>query len=88
MDWLLCSWDSPSKNTRVGCHALLEGIFLTQGSNPHLLRLLPWQVGSLPLVPPGMGDTVRSKYRMKVISLSALEKLIIYLIVSYATEHF
>ena len=28
------------------------GIFLTQGSNPHLLCLLLWQVGSLPLVPP------------------------------------
>ena len=25
------------KNSRVGCHVLLQGIFLTQGSNPHLL---------------------------------------------------
>ena len=32
---------------------LLQGIFLTQGRNPHLLRLLHWQEGSLPLVPPG-----------------------------------
>ena len=30
------SWDSPGKNTGVGCHALLQGIFLTQGSNLHL----------------------------------------------------
>ena len=29
--------DSPGKNTAVGCHALLQGIFLTQGSNPALL---------------------------------------------------
>ena len=29
--------DSPGKNTGVSCHALLYGIFLTQGSNPHLL---------------------------------------------------
>ena len=29
-----------------------RGIFLTQGLNLHLLRLLHWQVGSLPLVPP------------------------------------
>ena len=43
---------SPGKNTGVGCHALLQGIFPTQGSNPGLLRLLHWQVGSLPLVPP------------------------------------
>ena len=27
--------DSIGKNTGVGCHALLQGIFLTQGSNPH-----------------------------------------------------
>ena len=32
-------WDSPGKNTGVGCHFLLQGIFQTQGSNPDLLRL-------------------------------------------------
>ena len=40
-------------NTGVGSHVLLQGIFLTQGSNPHLLHLLHWQAGSLPLVPAG-----------------------------------
>ena len=40
------------------CSALLQGIFLTQGSNPHVLCLLHWQVGPLPLAPPG-------NYRMK-----------------------
>ena len=44
---------SPGRNTRVGCHGLLQGIFLTQGLNPCLLCLLHWQVGSLPLEPPG-----------------------------------
>ena len=39
----------PSKNTGVGCHFLLQGIFLTQGSNPSLLH---WQMASLPLVLP------------------------------------
>ena len=29
-------WDSPGKNTGVGCHTLLQGIFPTQGSNPSL----------------------------------------------------
>ena len=29
-------WDSPGKNTGVGCHFLLQGIFPTQGSNPGL----------------------------------------------------
>ena len=37
---LLCPWDFPGKNTGVGCHFLLRRIFLTQGSNPHLLNLL------------------------------------------------
>ena len=49
---LLCPWDSPGKNTGVGCHALLQGIFSIQGSNLHLLCLLHWQAGSLPLVIP------------------------------------
>ena len=35
---LLCPWDSPGKNTGVGCHFLLQGLFLTQGSNSHLLH--------------------------------------------------
>ena len=30
--------DPPGKNTGVGCHFLLQGIFLTQGSNPGLLH--------------------------------------------------
>ena len=50
---LLCPWDSPGKNTGVGCHPLLQGIFPTQESNPCLLGLLHWQAGPLPLVPPG-----------------------------------
>ena len=37
---LLCPWDFPSKNTGMGFHALLQGIFLTQGLNPRLLHLL------------------------------------------------
>ena len=39
-------WDSPGKNTGVGCHALFQGTFPTQGSNPSFLSLLHWQVGS------------------------------------------
>ena len=35
---LLCPWDSPGKNTGVGCHALLQGTFPTLGSNPGLLH--------------------------------------------------
>ena len=35
---LLCSWNSLGKNTRVGCHSLLQAIFPTQGLNPGLLH--------------------------------------------------
>ena len=45
---LFCPWDSSGKDTGVGWHALLQGIFPTQGSNLHLLCLLHWQVDSLP----------------------------------------
>jgi len=43
---LLCPWDFLDKNTGAGCHFLLQGIFLTQGSNP---RLLHQQADSLSL---------------------------------------
>ena len=48
-------WDFPGRNTGVGCHFLLQGIFPTQGLNPHLLH---WQHLSLKdktnfLKPPG-----------------------------------
>ena len=33
---LFCPWDAPGKNNEVGCHSLLQGIFLTQGLNPGL----------------------------------------------------
>ena len=40
---LLCPWNSPGKNTGVGSHSLLQGIFLTQGLNvglPHCRQIL------------------------------------------------
>ena len=43
-----CPWAFPGKITGVGCHLLLQGIFLTQRSNPNL-HLLHWQSDSLPL---------------------------------------
>ena len=33
-----CPWDFPGKNTGVGCHFLLQGIFPTQELNPSLLH--------------------------------------------------
>ena len=45
---LLCPLDFPCKNTGVGYHSLLQGIFPAQDWNLHLL-FLNWQVDSLPL---------------------------------------
>ena len=50
---LLCPWDSLDKNTGVGCHALLQGILLTQGTNPHILCLLHWQADFFTTESPG-----------------------------------
>ena len=43
---VLCPWDSPGKNTGMGCHSLFQGTFLTQGSNPSLLhcRWIPYRL--------------------------------------------
>ena len=43
---ILCPWDFPGKNTGVGCHFLLQGIFRDQGLN---LCLVHWQADFLPL---------------------------------------
>ena len=47
--WLLWPWHSPGKNTGVGCHFLLRGIFLTQGS----LASLALVGGFFTAEPPG-----------------------------------
>ena len=51
---LIYSWDFQGKNTGMGCYFLLQGIFMTQGSNLHLLHFLHWQVYSLPLSHQGV----------------------------------
>ena len=46
---LLCPWNFPGKNTIVGCHFLLQGVFPIQAWNSYLLCLLHWQADSLPV---------------------------------------
>ena len=46
---LLCPWDSPGKNTGMGCNSLLQGIFPSRGLNPGLFAV---QADSLPSEPP------------------------------------
>ena len=74
---LFCPRDSPGKNTGVGCHALLLGIFPTQGLNLHLLCLLHWWAGSLPLPPPGkpLSGLLRAKAFFHWPPLPQLTKL-------------
>ena len=48
----------------VGCHALLQGIFLTQGSNPCLLCLSHLQEGALPPVPSGKPYSKHIMYKI------------------------
>ena len=60
---LLCPWDFPGKNTGVGCHFLLQGIFPTQGLNPCLLCSLHWQADSLPLCQLGIPRIPNNEYK-------------------------
>ena len=62
---LLCPWDPPGKNTGVGCHFLLQGIFLTQGVNLCLLLFRYWHADSLPLSHLGSpSDDIRCLYML------------------------
>ena len=72
---LLCPSIFPSKNTGLGCHFILQGIFPTQGLNSCLLCLLYWQVGSLMLVPPGKQDDGQASPNL----LFKLETLVFFL---------
>ena len=75
---LPCPWESPGKNTGVVCHFLLQGIFLTQGSNPSLLH---WWADSLPLSHPGspgkMAGLCKKNHPSETVSLSRAELLVL-----------
>ena len=78
---LLCPRDSLGKNAGVGFHALLQGIFLTQGSNLHLLHLLHCQAGSLPLRHLGSPcklTTDKFKKRKKYVTTKTHNRCVIY----------
>ena len=59
----------PGKNTGVGCHFLLQGIFPTQGSNSCILCLFLCRVGSLPLAPPGKPYMQQNAYELLIAGL-------------------
>ena len=70
---LLCPWDSLGKNTGVGHHALLQRIFLTLGSNLHLLH---WQADSLPL--SHLGSPYNKTLSVKASSELFLSQVLYY----------
>ena len=55
----LAQGDSPGKNTGVGCHTFLQGVFPTQGWNPGLLRC---RRVLLPSEPPGQPQANHSDF--------------------------
>ena len=65
---LLCPWDFPGKNSGVGCHFLLHGIFPTQGLNSHLLSLLHWQPDSSPPSHLGSPEVLKFPSITKLLS--------------------
>ena len=58
---LLCPWDSPVKNTGMGCHALLQGDLPNPARDRTHFACIGRRVGSLPLVPPGSSWKLRVK---------------------------
>ena len=73
---LLYPWDSLGKNTRVVCHVLLQGIVPIQRWNLHLLRLLHWQVGSLPRATPGKPKVPHAMGQLRPCATQCSEKKI------------
>ena len=66
---ILCPWDSPGKNTALGCHFLLQGLSPTQGSNPCLLHLLHSRLILYPL--SHLGSTPTHRFPLKLFLLEA-----------------
>ena len=64
---LPCPWNFPGKNTGADCHFLLQGVFLTQGTNLRLLCLLRWQADSSPLHHLGSPDVVITEGKQSVL---------------------
>ena len=71
---LLCPWNFPDKNTGVGSYSLLQGIFLTQGSNlsPLHCRQILYHLSCL--------GSPRTEIKLGLISSTNSDRLIVGLI--------
>ena len=65
---LICLWDFPSKNTGMGCHFLLQGMFHTHGLN--VLHLLHWQADSFPLSHLGILNNTKNLLKKNIVLLT------------------
>ena len=82
----LLSMGFSRQDTGVGCHALLQGIFPTQGSNLHLC-LLHWQAGSLPLAPPRVNKPYRLLMEAQRNQLKSLSPFTIWVTCKSLLKH-
>ena len=76
---LLCTWNSPGKNTGVGSHSLLQGIFPTQRSNLDLLHCR-WTLQS---ESPGKPWWIRWIRRNQMLDFLVLLIVVLYVVVSF-----
>ena len=70
-----CPWGCPGRNTGVGCHALLQGIFPTQGSNACFFCFLHWEGGPLPLSTTWLTPVYKDHYKEILELWAGVEKL-------------
>ena len=79
---LLCPWDFPGKNTGVGCHFLLQGIFPIQWSNLGLLhcrQTLPSKTSEKPLSCPWVGHMIQFIFPcLFLLTIAALFQLFLW----------
>ena len=72
----------------MGCYALLQGTFLTKGLKLHLLNLLHWQAGSLPLAPPGKHfNTCSLSHILEMFQLTLIIFFLLLLCQNFSTKN-
>ena len=85
---ILWSWDSPGKNTRVGCNSLLQGIFLTWVSNSHLPLSSALEADSLPTEIPGNVGSPSNSYGETLIPVWWYLNMVSLLLLLLLLSHF
>ena len=82
---LLCPWDSPGKNTGVGCHALLHRVFLTQDPGMEPVSLMPPALAGGLFTASPTGEALTSIYNL-LNPFCKLLKYFLILVIMYSKE--